>query len=82
METRKEELKRSAQDVGENLHETAEEAQNRMGEFWDVSKERAADYARVTDQKIRDNPYQSIGIAFGIGLLIGVLVNRRGHSDD
>lgn len=33
--------------------------------------------AKATDKVIREHPYQSIGIAFGIGLLIGVLVNRR-----
>jgi ElaB/YqjD/DUF883 family membrane-anchored ribosome-binding protein len=32
--------------------------------------------ARQADQIIREHPYQSIGIAFGVGLLIGVLVNR------
>ncbi len=33
--------------------------------------------AEAADNVIRENPYQSIGIAFGIGLLIGVLVSRR-----
>jgi ElaB/YqjD/DUF883 family membrane-anchored ribosome-binding protein len=33
--------------------------------------------AKATDKVIREHPYQSIGIAFGIGLLIGVLVNRK-----
>jgi ElaB/YqjD/DUF883 family membrane-anchored ribosome-binding protein len=33
--------------------------------------------AKATDKVIRDHPYQSLGIAFGIGLLIGVLVNRK-----
>ncbi len=32
--------------------------------------------ARSADRVIREHPYQSIGVAFGIGLLIGVLVNR------
>jgi ElaB/YqjD/DUF883 family membrane-anchored ribosome-binding protein len=32
--------------------------------------------ARQADQIIREHPYQSVGIAFGVGLLIGVLVNR------
>ena len=32
--------------------------------------------AKRTDQLIRENPYQSIGIAFGLGLLLGVVVNR------
>jgi ElaB/YqjD/DUF883 family membrane-anchored ribosome-binding protein len=30
-----------------------------------------------TDTVIRDHPYESIGIAFGIGLLVGVLVTRK-----
>jgi ElaB/YqjD/DUF883 family membrane-anchored ribosome-binding protein len=33
--------------------------------------------ARRADQIIREHPYQSVGIAFGVGLLIGVLVNRN-----
>ena len=33
--------------------------------------------AANTDQAIREHPYESIGIAFGVGLLIGVLVGRR-----
>jgi ElaB/YqjD/DUF883 family membrane-anchored ribosome-binding protein len=32
---------------------------------------------RQADQVIRQHPYQSLGIAFAIGTLIGVLVNRR-----
>jgi ElaB/YqjD/DUF883 family membrane-anchored ribosome-binding protein len=38
---------------------------------------RTIEGAKATDRAIREHPYQSIGIAFGIGLLIGVLVNRR-----
>lgn len=33
--------------------------------------------AKVADKTIREHPYESIGVAFGIGLLIGVLVGRR-----
>jgi ElaB/YqjD/DUF883 family membrane-anchored ribosome-binding protein len=33
--------------------------------------------AKVTDRTIRDHPYESIGIAFGVGLLVGVLVGRK-----
>jgi ElaB/YqjD/DUF883 family membrane-anchored ribosome-binding protein len=33
--------------------------------------------AKVADKTIRDHPYESIGVAFGVGLLIGVLVGRR-----
>jgi ElaB/YqjD/DUF883 family membrane-anchored ribosome-binding protein len=33
--------------------------------------------AKATDRTIRDHPYESIGIAFGLGLLVGVLVARK-----
>ena len=33
--------------------------------------------AKVADNTIRAHPYESIGVAFGVGLLIGVLVGRR-----
>jgi ElaB/YqjD/DUF883 family membrane-anchored ribosome-binding protein len=40
-------------------------------------QEKAVNGAKATDKVIRDHPYQSLGIAFGVGLLIGVLVNRK-----
>lgn len=40
-------------------------------------RERAVNGAKVTDRMIRENPYQSAGVAFGLGLLIGVLITRR-----
>jgi ElaB/YqjD/DUF883 family membrane-anchored ribosome-binding protein len=33
--------------------------------------------AKATDQLIREYPYHSIGIAFGLGMLIGILANRK-----
>jgi len=33
--------------------------------------------AKRADTVIRDHPYESIGVAFGIGLLVGVLVTRK-----
>ncbi|MDB6020029.1 MAG: hypothetical protein JWR19_4518 [Pedosphaera sp.] len=69
-------MRETAEDTMDNLRETGEEIQNRMGEFWETSKEKATQYARVTDQAIREKPYQAIGIALGIGLLTGLLINR------
>jgi ElaB/YqjD/DUF883 family membrane-anchored ribosome-binding protein len=40
-----------------------------------VAASRAA--AKRADVAIREHPYESIGVAFGIGLLIGVLVTRK-----
>ena len=32
--------------------------------------------AKATDKSIREHPYQAVGIAFGVGLLVGLLVAR------
>ena len=39
--------------------------------------ETAVERARAADKVIRDRPYQTIGLAFGLGLLIGVLARRK-----
>lgn len=40
-----------------------------------VDKAKAAGHA--TDEFVHDNPWKSIGIAAGVGLVIGLLVSRR-----
>jgi len=40
-------------------------------------RDKAVDGAKATDQAVRENPYQAIGIAVGVGALIGYLVSRR-----
>jgi ElaB/YqjD/DUF883 family membrane-anchored ribosome-binding protein len=40
-------------------------------------RDKAVDGARATDQLVRDNPYQTIGIAMGIGMVLGYLLARR-----
>jgi ElaB/YqjD/DUF883 family membrane-anchored ribosome-binding protein len=43
-------------------------------------EEKTVEAAKVTDKAIREHPYESIGIAFGAGLLIGVLAMRCRHD--
>jgi ElaB/YqjD/DUF883 family membrane-anchored ribosome-binding protein len=40
-------------------------------------EERTIAAAKATDQCIREHPYETMGVAFGLGLLIGVLAARR-----
>jgi len=54
-----------------------EAASERMGEIYASAKKNVAAGAKYTDETIRANPYQSIAIAAGVGLLVGVLVGRR-----
>lgn len=40
-----------------------------------LAKTKAA--ARVTDEYVHDHPWNAVGIAAGVGLLIGLLIGRR-----
>ncbi|MGH7950389.1 MAG: DUF883 family protein [Limisphaerales bacterium] len=44
---------------------------------WNRVQEKAVAGAKATDETIREYPYQTIAIAFGIGAAIGFLVSRR-----
>ncbi|MBC8126719.1 MAG: DUF883 domain-containing protein [Gloeobacteraceae cyanobacterium ES-bin-144] len=46
-------------------------------ETWNEVQEKAVEGAKATDQVIRDHPYQAIGVAFGVGAILGYILSRR-----
>jgi ElaB/YqjD/DUF883 family membrane-anchored ribosome-binding protein len=77
-------VKATAGELGEKLSEKAREARSRLLASLESAKtschkleEKAVAGAKATDKIIREHPYESIGVAFGVGLLIGVLVARK-----
>ena len=52
-------------------------ALDRCKETWDTVQDSAVNGAKVTDTTIRENPYQAIGVALGVGALVGFLLARR-----
>ena len=66
------------------LSDKAKEARARLAVALENAKdscrrleEKAVEGAKVADRTVREHPYQSMGVAFGMGLLIGVLVTRK-----
>jgi ElaB/YqjD/DUF883 family membrane-anchored ribosome-binding protein len=59
------------------LRERFDAAQECLGDLYAGAKKKMIAGAKYTDETIRANPYQSVAIAAGIGLLVGVLVGRR-----
>jgi ElaB/YqjD/DUF883 family membrane-anchored ribosome-binding protein len=55
------------------LSEALDSAKETCGRF----QEKAMEGVRSADKVVHEHPYQAIGIAFGIGALIGFLVTRR-----
>ncbi len=41
------------------------------------AEQKAVEQAKAADRVVRDHPYQTIGLAFGLGLLIGILARRK-----
>lgn len=77
-------LQATAHDAGERAKEarskaagSVEQARHRLAE---LEKELGAEAKALADGAgdwVRDNPLQSLGIAAAIGVVIGVLLNRR-----
>jgi ElaB/YqjD/DUF883 family membrane-anchored ribosome-binding protein len=68
----------------QSLSERGVAARDRLAAALEVARDtrrkleaQAVESARAADRAIREHPYQSIGVAFGIGLLIGVVANRN-----
>ena len=82
METRMEQdLKNNVREGAQQAADAGREAAGRLSAAMQSAKaniqEKTTASARATDRTIRQHPYESIGIAFGVGVLIGVLINRR-----
>lgn len=61
----------------EAIRERFSIAQERLAHVYARARKRVVAGAACTDTAIRDHPYQSLAIALGVGLIIGVLVRRR-----
>lgn len=60
-----------------SIRERLDAVQEKLSDVYDSTKKRVAAGAKQADETIRENPYQSMAVALGVGVLIGVLVGRR-----
>jgi ElaB/YqjD/DUF883 family membrane-anchored ribosome-binding protein len=65
------------QEVRARAEESLRQARSRLEQLEDEAYQRARDVANATEGYVRENPWQSIGIAAGVGLLLGLLLGRR-----
>ncbi|MDB6018571.1 MAG: hypothetical protein JWR19_3060 [Pedosphaera sp.] len=62
-------LQKLVDDLKVVVHDSEELIRSRAGQV----RERAIAGARAADERIRKNPYPSLGLVLGAGLLLGVL---------
>jgi ElaB/YqjD/DUF883 family membrane-anchored ribosome-binding protein len=77
-------LKKASQETGDRARDLRAQvdaklltAKLRLQELQGEAVDRAKDAARATDDYVRDNPWQSIGVAAAVGFVVGLLVSRR-----
>jgi ElaB/YqjD/DUF883 family membrane-anchored ribosome-binding protein len=59
------------------LDESLKAARERLEHLEDLVLQRSKAAAKATDSYVRANPWQAVGIAAGVGLLLGLLLRRR-----
>ena len=77
-------LKRAANETGEKAKDLRSQveaklltAKLRLQELEGQAIDRAKEAARATDDYVHEHPWQAIGIAAAVGVVIGLLMNRR-----
>ena len=55
------------------LRARLEDATDKAKEVFQRLQEQTVAAAKTSDKVVREHPYQAIGVAFGVGVLIGVL---------
>jgi ElaB/YqjD/DUF883 family membrane-anchored ribosome-binding protein len=66
-----------ASDLRAQVETKLRAAKLKLMDMQDDAMDRAKATARATDEYVRDNPWQALGVAAAIGVLIGLLMSRR-----
>jgi ElaB/YqjD/DUF883 family membrane-anchored ribosome-binding protein len=61
----------------QQIERSLERAKAKLAEVESVVSEKTREMAHATDQYVHENPWRAVGVAAGIGLIIGLLISRR-----
>ncbi|HET9404139.1 MAG TPA: DUF883 family protein [Burkholderiales bacterium] len=61
----------------EKIQDSLRNAKLKLAEVEDILMDRGKQAARATDEYVHDHPWRAVGIAAGVGLIIGMLISRR-----
>ena len=61
----------------EKIGESLREAKYQLARAEEAIIDRTKQAAKVTDEYVHENPWRAVGIAAGVGLVIGLLIGRR-----
>ena len=64
-------------DLRERVGERLRDAKLRIADAEAALLDKTKAAARATDDYVNDNPWRAVGIAAGVGLLLGIIIGRR-----
>ena len=64
-------------ELRERITDRLRDAKVRLADAEALLVDRTKAAARATDDYVNDNPWRAVGIAAGIGLLLGIIIGRR-----
>lgn len=77
-------LKATASQTGDRIaavrakaEESLHAAKSRLADAQDMAMERAKLAVKTTDDYVHDNPWQAVGIAAVVGIVLGAIISRR-----
>jgi ElaB/YqjD/DUF883 family membrane-anchored ribosome-binding protein len=57
--------------------ELLDQALGKAGKYQDQAVVKGKELARATDVYVKDNPWRTVAVAAGVGLLLGVILGRK-----
>ncbi|MBM3857741.1 MAG: DUF883 family protein [Verrucomicrobia bacterium] len=73
----KEELSAAARDLGDLAYAKYSSLADQTANMTQQYRERACEFEQEVTGYVREKPIQALGIAFGVGLVLGVILNRK-----
>ena len=63
--------------VRAKIEASLRDARRKLGEVEAIVTAQARDAAKATDEMVREHPWKAVGIAAAVGVLLGLLIQRR-----
>ncbi|MET0519574.1 MAG: DUF883 family protein [Burkholderiaceae bacterium] len=67
----------SASELRVKVQASLDKARKHLNDLQDAAVDKARAAGRATDNYVHENPWQAIGVAAAVGLLLGMLISRR-----
>jgi ElaB/YqjD/DUF883 family membrane-anchored ribosome-binding protein len=66
-----------AEELRERGMDLLDVAMDRAGKYQDQAMVKGKELARTADVYVKDNPWRTVAVAAGVGLLVGVVLGRK-----